>query len=504
MGFSLDRVPAIIQEVGALDRIGPLAARLGRGAPALLIADPGLAFFGLTPRAEASLRGAGLSVSVYTSIKSDPATSQIDTAVALAQMDGAGVVVALGGGSAMDAGKAVAAIAGGSLSAAAYATPGAALPERALAKICVPTTSGTGSETTRGAVLTLPDGTRLRLWSDSLKADAVLLDPTLTVDQSGNVTAATGMDALVHALEACTTAHASYACDMFCHAAIGLVGRHLPAAVERPADLAARAGLQWAAALSGVPAGRPRAGHLPPTTGRDVRRPPRARRVVRLPRAGGPPRGVRPRRGGVPDLAAGPVGGTETAGAAAPGTAAGNRRILRRQALSRRGMDGANPAHGRNPPRRDRSVKPESAAFLAKAHRLLREARTELDVQLPEACGRAAYLAALQAAHAYIHERTGRVARSHKGAHNMFFLLSADEPRIDADLRVFLSEGYDLKNSADYEVGDKGDVPARGGRRRPGHRRPLCGPDRRNTRCLRPVRGLIAFSTPSPRATSRA
>ena len=252
MTFSLDRMPAISQEVGALDRIGPLAARLGRGAAALLIADPGLAFFGLTPRAEASLRGAGLSVSVYTSIKSDPATSQIDTAVALAQMDGAGVVVALGGGSAMDAGKAVAAIAGGSLPAAAYAAPGATLPERALAKICVPTTSGTGSETTRGAVLTLPDGTRLRLWSDSLKADAVLLDPTLTVEQSGNVTAATGMDALVHALEACTTAHASYACDMFCHEAIRLVVRHLPVAVERPSDLVARAGLQWAAALAGI------------------------------------------------------------------------------------------------------------------------------------------------------------------------------------------------------------------------------------------------------------
>lgn len=105
-------------------------------------------------------------------------------------------------------------------------------------------------------------------------------------------------------------------------------------------------------------------------------------------------------------------------------------------------------------------MKPESAAFLAKAHRLLYEARTELSVHLTEACGRAAYLAALQAAHAYIYERTGRVARTHKGAHNTFYLLSADDGRIEAGLRVFLSESYDLKNTADYEVGPNGIVPA--------------------------------------------
>ncbi len=252
MSFSLDRVPAIIQSPGALDQLGPLAARLGGGAAVLLVADPGLAFFGLTPRAEASLRGAGLSVSVYTSLKSEPATSQIDTAVALAQMDGAGVVVALGGGSALDAGKAVAAIAGGEAPAAHYAMADSVLPARGLAMICVPTTSGTGSETTRSAALTSPDGARLWLWGDTLKADAVLLDPTLTVDLPAHATAATGIDVLVRAIEACTSARASEASDLFCHEAIRLVARALPVAVANPADLAARAALQWASALAGI------------------------------------------------------------------------------------------------------------------------------------------------------------------------------------------------------------------------------------------------------------
>ncbi len=252
MTFSLAPVPGITQAPGALDQLGALAALLGGGAPVLLVADPGLAFFGITPRAEASLRGAGLSVSVYTNIKSDPATTQIDTAAALARMDGAGVVVALGGGSAMDAGKAAAAIAPGEHPSEYYALAANPLPPRSLCKICVPTTSGTGSETTRSAVLSDPAGAKIWLWGETLKADAVLLDPTLTVDLPGHLTAATGIDALVHAIEASTNAHASAANDMFCHEAIRLVARWLPIAVAEPANLEARGAMQWAAALAGI------------------------------------------------------------------------------------------------------------------------------------------------------------------------------------------------------------------------------------------------------------
>lgn len=252
MTFSLAPVPAITQAPGALDQLGVLAARLGGGAPVLLMADPGLAYFGITPRAEASLRAAGMSVSVYTSIKSDPATAQIDTAAALARLDGAGVVVALGGGSAMDAGKAVAAIVGAAEPSEHYALAVNPLPARALPIVCVPTTSGTGSETTRSAVLTDPSGAKIWLWGDTLKARAVLLDPTLTVDLPAHLTAATGIDALVHAIEASTNVNATDANDMFCHEAIRLVVRFLPRAVAAPGDLEARAAVQWAAALAGI------------------------------------------------------------------------------------------------------------------------------------------------------------------------------------------------------------------------------------------------------------
>ena len=251
-GFVLDRIPAITQAEGALDQLGALAARLGGGAPVLLVADPGLARFGIIDRAEASLRAARLTTLAFTGIQSDPLAAQVDAAAALARAGGAGVVVALGGGSAMDAGKAAAAVAGAEAPAEHYALCANPLPARVLPKICVPTTSGTGSETTRTAIVTNAAHAKVWLWGDEMKADAVLLDPTLTTGLPPHLTAATGIDALIHAIEACTNANANAGNDLFCHEAIRLVVRWLQAAVAEPGNLAARAALQWAAALAGI------------------------------------------------------------------------------------------------------------------------------------------------------------------------------------------------------------------------------------------------------------
>lgn len=252
MAFTLDRVPSIVQANGALDQLGALAARLGGGRPALLVADPGLARFGITARAEASLRAAGLAVATFSDIRSDPTVAQVDAAATLARRDAAAVVVALGGGSAMDAGKAAAATAAGDASAARYALAANPFSMRALPIICVPTTSGTGSETTRTAILSDAASAKVWLWGDELKPAAVLLDPVLTVGLPADLTAATGIDVLVHAIEASTNARANPAVDVFCHEAIRLVSRHLADAVENPGNLAARAAVQWAATLAGI------------------------------------------------------------------------------------------------------------------------------------------------------------------------------------------------------------------------------------------------------------
>ncbi|WP_181702780.1 iron-containing alcohol dehydrogenase [Chthonobacter albigriseus] len=243
----------MIQEDGALDRIGALAARHApAGAAVLLVADPGLKASGITDRAVASLAAAGFAPLVFDAFKSDPTTSSTDAAADIARAEKAALVVALGGGSALDLGKAVACIAPGSRPASDYALCANPLPVRPLPKICIPTTSGTGSETTRVSVLTLPDGSKTWLWGDEMKAEEVVLDPTVTVGLPAHLTAATGIDAFVHAMEASTNVNATAANDVYAHAAIGLVARHLLTAVQSPGDLKARAGLQLAAALAGV------------------------------------------------------------------------------------------------------------------------------------------------------------------------------------------------------------------------------------------------------------
>lgn len=251
--YTLDRVPLLTGGPGALTEAGTLARRhAGEGGRVLLVADPGLAAAGHIDRTAAILQEAGLEPLVFTSFKSDPTMAQADAAADLARSRKAACVVALGGGSAMDLGKTVAVIAGADQPAVHYALCANPFPAAGLAKICIPTTSGTGSETTRTAVLAGADGAKAWLWGEEMKAEAVILDPELVVGLPPHLTAATGIDALVHAIEACTNANASPANDVYCHEAIRLVVRHLERAVTVPGDLEARGGLQRAAALAGI------------------------------------------------------------------------------------------------------------------------------------------------------------------------------------------------------------------------------------------------------------
>jgi alcohol dehydrogenase class IV len=259
--LSLDRVPQIAQGAGALEQLGTLVKGLrpaSGGNPGaaprhvLLVADPGVKALGLVADAEHALRAAGLAVTVFDGVESDPSMAQADAIAELARRTQVQAVVALGGGSAMDLGKSVAAIAGGKAPASHYALCANPFPDGRLACVCVPTTSGTGSEATRTAVLSDAAHAKVWLWGDALKADAILLDPALTVGLPPHLTAATGIDALVHAIEASTNRNANPANDLYCHEAIRLVVRHLAQAVATPADLAARAGLQWAATFAGI------------------------------------------------------------------------------------------------------------------------------------------------------------------------------------------------------------------------------------------------------------
>jgi alcohol dehydrogenase class IV len=247
--YELARTPRITAGLGAHAQIATLAGAPGH---ALLVADPGLNSTGIIDEIAVGLRAQGFGLAIFDAFQSDPTIAQADVAAALARSERSSVVVCLGGGSALDLGKAVAAIAPAPESAAHYPLFAHPLPGNALRKICVPTTSGTGSETTRTAILTRDDHAKVWLWGDEIKADEVVLDPELTISLPAQLTAATGIDALVHAVEAATNRNANLAVDLYAHAAIRLVARHLEKAVETPEDRDARAGLQWAAALAGI------------------------------------------------------------------------------------------------------------------------------------------------------------------------------------------------------------------------------------------------------------
>jgi alcohol dehydrogenase class IV len=251
--ITLDRVPRIVQGAGALGTIGKVVAELvPSGSAVLLVADPGLRSTGMIETARAALVQAGLGVLLFEEVKSDPTMAQVDAAAECARREKAMAVVSIGGGSALDVGKTVAAICGASPGASHYGLCANAFPKSNVVNLCVPTTSGTGSETTRTTVLTDADHAKIWLWGEEIKADVVILDPVLTTGLPAHLTAATGIDALVHAIEAATNANANQANNLYCHEAIRLVVKHLRRAVEQPADLEARAAVQWAATLAGI------------------------------------------------------------------------------------------------------------------------------------------------------------------------------------------------------------------------------------------------------------
>jgi len=251
--ITLDRVPRIVQGAGALGAIGSLLAEmLSADTPVLLVVDPGLKGTGMIETARAALQQAKLGVVLFDDVKSDPTMAQVDAAARLARREKASAVVSVGGGSALDVGKTVAAICGAEAGASHYGLCANPFPKSTVVNVCVPTTSGTGSETTRTAVLADADHAKIWLWGEEIKADLVVLDPVLTTGLPAHLTAATGVDALVHAIEAATNGNANAANNLYAHEAIRLVVKHLRHAVEKPANVEARGGVQWAATLAGI------------------------------------------------------------------------------------------------------------------------------------------------------------------------------------------------------------------------------------------------------------
>lgn len=251
--FTLSPVPEIRFGAGRLGDIAPLAeAKAGKETAVLLVADPALKEPGITAQAIDILAKAGHAVQVYDGFTGEPSVVDIDAAAALARDGGVKAVIGLGGGSALDTAKLVACCAVSGLGAAAYALCATPLPKNRLPIIAVPTTAGTGSEVTRVSVYADAKKAKVWAWGEELKPDVAILDPELTVGVPPAVTAGTGLDALVHAIEAATNKQANPGNDLYCLEAISLIAANLERAVTHPQDLAARGALLLAACYGGI------------------------------------------------------------------------------------------------------------------------------------------------------------------------------------------------------------------------------------------------------------
>ena len=251
--FVLSAVPEIRFGAGRVADIVPLAeARGGSGATVLMVADPALKTLGITGLAVDVLARAGFEAHVYDGFNGEPGEADIDAAAALARRHGARVVIGLGGGSALDTAKLAACCAVSGLAASAYALCATPLPKNRLPIIAVPTTAGTGSEVTRVSVYADANKVKVWAWGEELKPDVAILDPELTVAVPPAVTGGTGLDALVHAIEAATNKQANPGNDLYCLKAISLITANLERAVTHPGDIAARGAMLLASCYGGI------------------------------------------------------------------------------------------------------------------------------------------------------------------------------------------------------------------------------------------------------------
>ena len=133
-----------------------------------------------------------------------------------------------------------------------YALAAHALPKKPLKKILVPTTAGTGSETSATTIFAGPEGKKLWIWGAETKADLVLLDPALTLTLPASLTAWCGLDAFVHAFEAATNRNAQAGAALYAHAALRLLTEALERAVKNPADIDARGKVLLGSCYAGI------------------------------------------------------------------------------------------------------------------------------------------------------------------------------------------------------------------------------------------------------------
>ncbi len=243
--------PRIIMGCGSVTEVPAEVKRCGADS-VMIVTDEGLVKAGLVGPTEEALRDAGITLSRFDGVDPDPRYEIAQEAARTAKDSGAGALLAIGGGSPIDIAKVAALLVTNDDPVTSYFGIDL-VPKPGLPTIVVPTTAGTGSEVTPIAILSdHTEKLKKGIVTPYLFPSAAILDPELTLGLPASVTAATGMDALIHAIEAYTSKNAYSMTDMLAEKAITLISDNLRTAFADGKNLDARSKMLEGSLLAGM------------------------------------------------------------------------------------------------------------------------------------------------------------------------------------------------------------------------------------------------------------
>lgn len=238
--------PGVLKQLGA-------RAKAMNVSRMMIVTDEGLVKCGLAEKVAATLKRDDIDAHIFAEVQPNPTMKEVRNGVALWRKSNFNGLLALGGGSSMDATKAIATTLLSGMEIVDQVNKGVdQLPGEPVPFFAVPTTSGTGSEATSAAMVKDDDGRKYLIRSMRCRPVLSVLDPELTATVPPRMTAATGIDALIHSLGAYTNANMHPVADVLALEAIRLVMENLPRAVQHGDDMTARENMMLASHMSGI------------------------------------------------------------------------------------------------------------------------------------------------------------------------------------------------------------------------------------------------------------
>lgn len=236
---------------GAMDQLPDILGLLGARRP-FLVVDPHFKGSDVMARVGAALAADGRSAALFHDVVPDPTSASVEEGVRQARSHGADAVVGIGGGSAIDTGKAVALLAVHDAKLRTLRAPYRVV-EKGLPLVAVPTTAGTGSEATRFCLISDSEtGDKMVCIGEGFMPAAALIDDSLTLTVPARVTADTGIDAFTHALEAYVGHKANAFSNLYAERALVLIAKALPTLMDDLSDRQARADMMLGSYLAGT------------------------------------------------------------------------------------------------------------------------------------------------------------------------------------------------------------------------------------------------------------